>query len=94
MSTTASENHSSLVLLRSLLTVSKRKYPNEAIATARANKWLSEEVQVEKEFADKMKPRMERSIHHFYNDKGATYDLGLELDENVPFDLRCSRLFA
>eukprot|EP01060_Flectonema_neradi_P038096 TRINITY_DN7900_c0_g1_i2.p2 TRINITY_DN7900_c0_g1~~TRINITY_DN7900_c0_g1_i2.p2 ORF type:complete len:108 (+),score=20.07 TRINITY_DN7900_c0_g1_i2:48-326(+) len=90
----ATEGFSSLVLVRSVLTISKRKYATQEEACRRAEKWLASELLVEKDCVDRMRPKMMRSLNHFYNDPQAEYDLGLELDEEPPFDLRCSRLFS
>ena len=110
MATTQSE-FSSLVLVRSSLTIDKAKYATVEAATDRAVQWLAHKVQLPKDVVDRMQPRMERSIKHYYADTRAEYLLGLEvrdcthtpththphtiqLDEEPPFDLRCSRIFS
>ena len=76
---TTTEGFSSLVLVRSVLTISKRKYATRDDACQRAEKWLASEVQLEKECVDRMRPKMMRSLNHFYHDVHAEYDLGLEV---------------
>eukprot|EP01063_Lacrimia_lanifica_P016824 TRINITY_DN23407_c0_g1_i1.p1 TRINITY_DN23407_c0_g1~~TRINITY_DN23407_c0_g1_i1.p1 ORF type:complete len:115 (+),score=50.23 TRINITY_DN23407_c0_g1_i1:51-347(+) len=91
--TVTQQTFQSLVLARTVLHLDKRTYPTEEVALQRAERWLCDQVQLEAKAVAQMKPRMERSISHYYADKRADYTLGLELDEEPPFDLRCSRNF-
>ena len=77
--TTQIEGFSSLVLVRSTLTINKKRYPSEQHALKRANLWLSEQVQLPKDVIERMQPRMERSLSHYYADVRADYELGIEV---------------
>eukprot|EP01065_Artemidia_motanka_P053029 TRINITY_DN9738_c2_g1_i1.p2 TRINITY_DN9738_c2_g1~~TRINITY_DN9738_c2_g1_i1.p2 ORF type:complete len:102 (+),score=34.07 TRINITY_DN9738_c2_g1_i1:48-353(+) len=97
--------HASLVISHNLLVVNKRKYPDCEAAEQRAVAWLGdldlpldETVLVGtrsmpiRQMLEEAKPKVARTLQHFYRDVHAVYDLVFEYCEDDD-SLRIQRVF-